>query len=227
MSGKRPYQVVCNADDPQWHQHRLLLATGSEMPTIMGEAPSWFSTTRGDLIRAKRQRIQHSFPTTRRMWWGSAAERGNIACFSKLTGLRTRPTNTLLASTKARIGATLDGLVLVPGRLDKADYLGHTSEDNNIATLLAELEDYEGLLPLEAKQSDGWKNQVDEWTKAVPRYYWIQVQTQLYVTGLPAGIIFCRLGVADLRAHLVPADEWFFEQMEESVEEFWKEVADD
>lgn len=78
---------------------------------------------------------------------------------------------------------------------------------------------------IEMKQSDGWKKQVEQWTEGVPEYYWIQVQTQLYVTGVDYAAVVCRLGVADIRCHVVLPDEDFWNhEMIPAVEEFWNEV---
>jgi hypothetical protein len=85
---------------------------------------------------------------------------------------------------------------------------------------------------VEAKQSD-WRahdaaSNRDKralWTEGVPDYYMWQVQTQLLVTGLDFALIFCRLGAADIRMHVVPALPFYQESILNAVEEFYDNLG--
>lgn len=223
------YSVITTAESPDWLEKKLDYVSGSEMATVMGRAPSWFSQTREDLIREKRAKVVRNSQPNRRMWWGTAAEKSNIEAFAKLSGARVRPSHAMLAKDGTRISCTLDGLVKAPSKVKYE--LPWTAGGKGDAPCQAAWTKFceqfslcEGLGLLEAKQSDGWPKQVEEWTEAPPEYYWCQVQCGLYVTGLAWGVLFARLGVADIRAHVIAADEVFFWEMEQAVDTFWKEV---
>lgn len=221
-------RFLCSDLDPEWLTHRCNHVTGSEMALVLGEAPKWFSTTREQLVAEKRSGVPNPFPPTRRMVWGKEAEYGNALIVEKALGTDVRPFNGFYESMEyPRIGTTIDGVMDITAESTGAPLLYQLCSDQKHAAefeaALKEHESSRGLL--EMKQSDGWKSQVEEWTKGVPHYYWIQVQTQLYVSGLPWAVIACRLGVADIRLHFVePDDFWIRGRMVPAVERFWKEV---
>lgn len=222
----KPFIKVCDDSDPDWLVKRCDYVTGSEMATILGKAPDWMKKyqTYDSLVEQKRSKQPSSTEPTRRMLWGKQAEKGNIDIFAKAAGIEVKKCNDFLASKKTRIGSTLDGLVMTPRTAQEA-VSGLWSDEAREVAFYRELASQSGLGVLEAKQSDGWKKQVEEWTEGCPAYYEIQVQTQLYVTGLSYGVIFCRLGVADMRAHVILPDRFLFEEMEEAVDKFWKVVG--
>lgn len=218
------YVVLGTAQDEGWLERRLDYVTGSEMAIVMGVAPTWYNTTREDLVREKATRRPKEWEPSRRMWWGSASEVANIRILGRLAGARVRPTNVMVAAPEARISATLDGFIKPPAFPDRAEYPGNTTNDAAFARFVGDLTRCRGVGIVEAKQSDGWPKQIQAWEVGVPEHYWVQVQAALYVLGLEWGVIFDRLGVADCRAHVVRADEFFHAEMVDAVAEFWKEV---
>lgn len=196
---------------------------GSEMSIVLGDAPDWMKKTRQDLIAEKRSGKPDTFEPTRRMLWGTRCERRNIEDLCWLTGIRAKPMNVLLQSTRnERIGSTLDGLCRLPSktpeRLPLADYC---ASERHAADVLSELEERKGqFCALEAKQTS-W---LGDWKDSPPGYYLTQLQTQLFVTGLDVGVIFAKVGADDMRVYFVEADPFLHEEMDEAVTEFWKEV---
>jgi putative phage-type endonuclease len=216
----KSYELVCHDDDPRWLSYRFDHITASEMSAVMGMCP-W--SNRDDVLRRKVSRSD-DFKATRNMWWGSELEQFNMEMFTKITGIRTRSCNAFLRSTKERrIAATIDGFALRP----RKDY-----EVLDIATkvpwaddLRAQLAKRSGLGLIEMKNTEAWFGK--KWHEAPPMHYVIQLQQQLYVTGLDWGILCGKLGAGDMIAYLIDADPFLHTEMEEDARSIWKEISDD
>lgn len=67
----------------------------------------------------------------------------------------------------------------------------------------------------------------DEWTDTMPVHYWVQVQHQLMVTGLPDAWVACLLGGQELKEYHVERNDEFIDLMLQKELEFWKCVQED
>lgn len=230
--------LVCTADnEAKWLAARKQYVTSTEMVVVLGMQPDFWSTTREQLIQQKRTG-EDGFKANRAMLNGSLCEKGNMAAFGDIMGCHIKQANEFHVrdldvddepAPRNRIAASIDGYIWPP---DKEMKYGYSSDDEVLNAVWWQLKhmktehgpEYRGLL--EAKQSKGWRGQVEQWAVAPPEYYTIQVQTQLYCTGAPYSVIFCRLGVDNWSGHVILPDEFLWEQMEEATEVFWKEVND-
>ncbi len=234
---------ICSADHGELHtQKRSEVVTSTDMVTILGLAPESWNSSVDDIIKAKRgERVpwpvcNHSHrtrteeecvaDTLRRTGNGNFSEAANIQLFGQLVGAHTKSVNDFfVADSGKHIGASVDGYIWPPS---KYPTYGLTSNDDLLDNIQDEIRELDlpsntmGLL--EAKQSSGWKAQKEQWAEAPYPYHVCQVQTQLYVTGLPYAVIFCRLGVDDWAGHVILPDEFFWEAIESAVAEFWERV---
>ncbi len=217
---KKQYELVCHDDDPSWLSYRFEHITASEMSAIMGRCP-W--ADREDIIRRKVTRSD-GFKATRNMWWGSELERFNMEMFTKISGIRTRSCNAFLRSTKnPLIAATLDGFALNPRK--DYDTLDIAIKKPWAHDLRAVLRNRSGLGLIEMKNTEAWF--AKKWYEEPPEHYVIQLQQQLYVTGLDWGILCAKLGAGDMIAYLIDADPLLHEEMEIDANAIWKEISDE
>lgn len=216
----RPFRKLCDASSPEWHRLRDLMVTGSDVASVLNKSP-W--KKREELLLQKRAANDNGFVPSRSMLWGSLAERANMAHFSQITGVRFRHTNAFLQSTLCPlIGATLDGLcrISVP---EDFHFLSFCSDREHAEGLSAEMLARDGQFGiLEMKQTEAWN--LKNWKVAPPEYYYLQVQAQLFTTGLDWALLVCKIGAADIRAYFVDADPLLHEDMIEAVQTFWEEV---
>ena len=216
----KSYELVCHDSDPQWLSKRFDFITASEMAAVIGVSP-W--SNREDVIRRKVTRSD-DFKPTRNMWWGSELERFNMESFTKITGIRTRSCNAFLRSTESpRIAATIDGFALRPRNdfepLDIATKVPWASD------LRAALKTRSGLGLIEMKNTEAWFGK--KWHEGPPLHYTIQLQQQLYVTGLDWGILCAKIGAGDMIAYLIDADPLLHMEMDEDARSIWKEIEDE
>lgn len=219
---------VIMVDKEAWLLERTEYVTSTDMAIVLGHAPKWFSQDRAGLIAEKRAKKPADFTPSRRMLWGSYSEYENIHTFAYLLGIPrigVVAENSFHKLPEERVAATTDGIIGYPQNPIKK---GYTSNDANLQAVHDALTWMGGdKAPwglVEAKQSDGWKSQVEAWDLAPPIYYVDQVQTALWVTGEPWAVIFCRLGVADLRAHVIMPDMDWRATASSAVKAFWEEV---
>ena len=216
----KSYELVCHDDDPRWLSYRFEHITASEMSAVMGMCP-W--SDRDDVLRRKISRSD-DFKPTRNMWWGSELEQFNMQMFTKITGIRTRSCNAFLRSTKnRRIAATIDGFALRP-RLD-FEPLDIATKVPWASDLRAQLRNRSSLGLVEMKNTEAWFGK--KWHEAPPMHYVIQLQQQLYVTGLDWGVLCAKIGAGDMIAYLIDADPYLHEEMERDTNDIWKEISND
>lgn len=222
---RRAFRRVCDAADPKWLEHRAQMICGSEMSIVLGNQPDWMKTTYEDLLAEKRSGVPRTFTPTRRMYWGTLCERSNMQLFAKSVGIQVRPTNALLQSTRnARVGSTLDGICRIPRTRREPDigFAELCGNQSHVAGFFDDIAEYAGRVGvIELKQTD-W---LGDWKSGPPLYYLVQVQTQLYVTGLDFGLLVARVGASDMRAFVIEPDPFLFDEMDEAVTQFWKEVS--
>jgi hypothetical protein len=75
-----------------------------------------------------------------------------------------------------------------------------------------------GVGVLEMKQT-GERN-ASNWKGGFPEYHWVQVQVQMFVTGLTWGAVVCKIGSSDMRWYRVAADEGFHAELPAIVKEY-------
>lgn len=215
----KPYEVVCTDSDPRWPQFRHELITASSVATLLGVSP-W--STREQLLEEKMQEEPRDWKDSRNMWHGRYDEHHNMRKFGDITGIRCRATHLFLRSTKlTKIGCTLDGLCIAP-RTERE--LVSVATKKNLTTLVNYVSGLGGTGLIEMKQTETWNGK--NWKTAVPPYYRVQVQTQLFVTGYDWAIIACAIGAADMTAYVIEKDDFFEDELTAAVADFVKELED-
>lgn len=224
---------VCEAYTPEWHSERFSCLTGSRIATLLGKNPF---DTREDLKESFRGR-ENSVELNRKMIWGMRMEEPNMRIFEEMYGsCIVHPTNSFYR--RGNIGATLDGLVvLLPEPLKRDCNLLFTSATSYADKAFKAIEQFHGTensvgliemkqtaLNYYSRREGKYVTNLETWGKEPPEYYWVQVQAQLYVTGLPWGLLCGRLGAADMRIHTIFPDPNFWKEMEREVETFFDEL---
>ncbi len=214
---------VVHADDPAWQEKRTEVVTGTGVAGLMGLNP-W----RGR--EALLDSYLRSFPWSdnHKTFWGRELEPSVLSGYAKLTGLSIIQANAFFS--KGPIGSTIDGLIdpeSLAGLLPASEgYVGTTAPTYWRKTIdeLAYLIGREEPVICECKVTSE-RNKAD-WGKEFPKYYWAQLQSQMFVTGLDYAVIVAKIGAYDIRHHLVPADTEFQQRMVQEAERFMKEVSD-
>lgn len=216
----KPYKVVCNDTDPAWLEHRHRYVTASAVAVLFNES-KW--SNRSQLLAEKSSSEPTVLTDTPNMWHGRMDDAHNMRKFCDALGFRYRQAHTMVESTQCEgLACTLDGLVInnpnkFPEPLISKDFKswGYSlKEDVNLMS---------GIGVLEMKQTEAWWHK--DWKDVPPAYYELQVQTQLYVTGLSWGVLACQIGAAMFKAFLIEADPDVHREIEVKVKEFWNEVA--
>ena len=213
------YKVICKDTDPEWLDHRHKYLTASNAATLFG-VNKWGGSY-SDLVEEKAApETPPPLQDTANMWHGREDEANNMRKFSKALGLRCKQTHVFLASTKCRLAATLDGMIINKS----PETIPYISKDSD--TWLPALKDRIELSPgvgiLEMKQTEAWFRK--DWDSSIPEYYLTQVQTQLYVSGVRWAVVACQIGAAMFKAYYVLPDLEFHRELESKVNEFWKDV---
>lgn len=211
---------VCLDSDPEWKPTRAKLVTGSAVATVMGLNPFQSREQLANIIQGYEI---DDFQGNNKTWWGSFSEKHNMAAFSTITGLRTEPHNGLYVSSACPwLGATLDGFVWRTGDERPLETLPLTGLSTGWWRRFQDaLEGVEGVGLVEMKQT----SRVGDWSYKVPEYYWVQAQSEMFVTGLPWAVVVAKIGADDMRMHLVLADEDFVSNMVEQTRAFAVEVG--
>lgn len=202
---RRPFRYVCTQDDPRWFQERRKVFTASEIAAFFGEGYK----TQKAILEDKLSDKDGSPPTPGdQAWWGLFLERRNLEAFGDLHGLPVRGFNGFLVSTRTPgLGATIDGLARENGQtgiveMKNVDMYDLSNQDNRIR----------------------WRNGFDGEKPRLPKYRWIQVQAQLYVTGYPFAYLCAKIGACDMVWHRIEPDELFFEDLEAVVAKAQKKL---
>lgn len=196
----RPYRVVCSqrAGMEAWLSARRGLLTASDVATFLGKNP-W--RTREQLIAEKAEAAGRSYQSPA-AWWGDHLEVPNMRGFAIASGCRVRPTRLLLARKDIPLGCTLDGLMT--RRVFPPRELTSLRLSNS---MYSQFDEDTGIGVCEMKQTSDRNGSA--WKQGIPEQYWIQVQVQMYVTGLTWGAVVCKIGASDMRWHRVVADDNF------------------
>lgn len=206
----------------EWHEARTKYITGTAAAAIMGLSrySNWESTLR-------EYKTGREFKQTRNMWWGSHSEESNILAFGQALcpAAKIETMNRFYISYP--FGATIDGTIefsedatLIANPLQAGAHSYWQRNLVNPLTMELRKGNTKGLV--EAKQT-GIRN-LKDWGVEPPIYYWAQCQIQMHVTGLPWCILFARVGVADLRAHLIMPDAEFIEVATDMATKFLEEL---
>ena len=215
----KPYEFVCYDDDPGWLKHRFQHITASESSVLLDRNP-WKS--RDDLFSEKAA-MSSPFKDSNSMWWGRQSERFNMRMFTKITGIRTRSCNAFLRSTRCPVMAcTIDGFAMAPRLRRKVDDVA--VKKGWLPDFMEDVHDVEGLGLIEMKNTEVWSRK--KWIPQPPDFYYIQVQHQLYVTGLDWALLVAKVGAADMVGHVVRSDYALQKMIKEDAKAFWKEVED-
>jgi putative phage-type endonuclease len=70
-----------------------------------------------------------------------------------------------------------------------------------------------------ARSTDGWG---EDGSTDIPVHYWIQLQHQLMVLGLPYGYVACLFGHYDFRTYAIRRDFDFTDKLAQALVEFWE-----
>ena len=215
----KPYKFVCYDSDPDWLKHRFQHITASESSVILDRCP-W--KTRQDLF-AEKAAMSAPFRDSNSMWWGRESERFNMQMFTKITGIRTRPCNAFLKSNIAPVLAcTIDGFAKAPRK--RRDVQDVAVKKGWLPDFMDEIHQRRGLGLIEMKNTEAWFRK--HWLPQPPDHYFIQVQHQLFVTGLDWAILVAKVGACDMIAHVIDADKAFHKMLKQDAKSFWKEVKD-
>lgn len=223
----KPYKVLCQAGSEHWKRLRHARVTATEVYSLLNEerpAGKKWPKTRGELAAAKAQVEPGDFPDTRRMWWGRHSEDANRQAFSAITGIRSRACHAFMESTRVPgLSCTLDALIIAPER-EVPEATALPTARPWPAKLRDEVRMRGGIGVLEMKQTDDFFGK--EWKTGIPAHYKAQVMAQLVVTGLDYAVIACKIGAANMEAHIVDHPGEIFEKtLREELESFWKEVG--
>ena len=216
---QKPYTFVCYDDDPDWLNHRFKHVTASESSVLLDRSP-WKSR---DQLFSEKAAMSSPFKDSNSMWWGRESERFNMQMFTKITGIRTRSCNAFLRSNICPVLAcTIDGFALAPkGRKEVLDV---AVKKGWLPEFMDEVHKREGLGLIEMKNTEVWSRK--KWFPQPPDYYYIQVQHQLFVTGLDWALLVAKVGAGDMVGHVIDADKALHKMLKEDATAFWKEVED-
>ena len=203
----RPYVKVEYASQEDWLEERRKVVTATEVAALFGEHPF---LTAEQLAANKRSR--NDIPVNRQMWWGIHLEPSILKAFQVFTGVRIRPTHSMLRSTRAPVSATLDGLVYCPEH--------PSGEHPDWVTIVGNLP--QGLGVIDAKNVSARSR--SRWLREAPKMYWWQIQTQTFVTGLDFGILVAKIDSSEMVAHVVEADADAHDAIQEAATAFMERL---
>jgi putative phage-type endonuclease len=197
-----PYDVLGTVDDADWSKRRGMGVGASETAILLGVHPRHGEGGPAELWAAKRGYSELARDVDEELArWGHVLEPVIIQQFStpRYAGWPAHQTREHLRS-KAHPWAlaSLDGWTLHP-------------------TL--------GWIPLEAKTVSPWI--ADRWVTSAPVEYWWQVQSQILVTGKPAGALAALVGGGTLMWELIPRDDAAQRVLATKGAEFWRCVEQD
>lgn len=221
----RPYRYICHDKDPQWLEERRKVFTASEIAAFFGEG---YKSQKEVLLGKFDLAPSDSDPDlARKAWWGREMERANMRAFSALTGFRSRPVNAFLTSVRLpSLGCTIDGLTTgLDLRCGLLEMKNVEMFDQRIDMDDQYEKIHEGKIQLyDLDNRVRWRNGFDGEKPRLPKYRWIQVQAQLYVTGYPFAVLCAKIGAADMVWHTIYPDELFFLDLEEVVRRAQKKL---
>ena len=227
MKGERStmtksYEFICDDQHPDWLKFRNNHITASEMSVLFDRCP-WKS--KKDLL-VEKVTGSSNYKDSKNMWWGRRMEKINMQIFSEITGIRTRSANSFLRSTREPLlAATLDGFAKVPESLNSEEFKHIAFKRPWWEKVHAGLSFASGLGLIEMKQTESYWEK--NWWPNPPDHYLIQVQQQLFVTGLDWALLVAKVGASDMVAHFIEPDEDMHKEMIEDATLFWKEVKND
>ena len=182
--------------------------------------------SRAELLAEKTGDAPSPLSDNRFLLWGRLCEETNMQATGECLRARTRGTHVMLESKRCpRVSCTLDGLIAAPRRPvePRLEWTRSRPTSGWVKGLREALRARKGQTGVLEMKQTGERNR-SKWTQGPPEHYWAQVQAQLFVTGYEWGVIAARIGTSDLIAHVVEADDLFFEEMVDSVEVFWEDV---
>lgn len=171
-----------------WLEARRGYLTSSDFYTWLGDTPKWWSDTRHEIIRAKRDGSQKEFPPDVQVSveHGSFDEEQVIRKFAYETGSECEAINSLTVNDRwPRLAASIDGLVHHCFPPDgKFCFSQDTERMRNVANGLEHFcQDGPVLLEIKKSTSAGWSNgKVSEW-------YIPQIQGQMHILDLERCVI--------------------------------------
>ena len=216
----KPYKVLCTDKDPNWLQLRHEHLTASDVAALLGESP-W--KTREQLLAEKSSPLPGEWKDTRNMWHGRFNEDHNRKKFSHITGIRSRGAHAMLASSLLTpLACTLDAIAIPPKEWPQIVPVA-VQTPSWISKVVQQVMDAGGMGLLEMKQTEAWYGK--EWKKGPPMHYWIQVQTQLFVTQFEWAILCCQIGAADMIAYFMRREPVFADELERAMKEYNEELS--
>lgn len=215
----KTYKFVCYDTDPEWLNHRYKHITASESSALLDRNP-WKSK---EQLFSEKAAMSSAFRDSNNMWWGRESEKFNMEMFTKITGIRTRSCNAFLKSTRCPVLAcTIDGFALAPRRRREVQEVA--VKKGWLPDFMDEVHRRSGLGLIEMKNTEVWSRK--KWLPQPPDFYYIQVQHQLFVTGLDWALLVAKVGAGDMVGHVVDADKAIQKMLKEDATAFWKEVED-
>jgi len=191
----RPFELVCRADDPEWHRERATGIGASEAAALIGLSP-WKSLVQ---LYAEKTGAIHPPDLTGNdaVFWGTRLESVVRDVFAERTGRFLDKGGVMLRSTR------------YPWAL---------------ATLDAWCSDRElgPYWPLEIKTTNAARG--EDWVDGPPPTYLAQVHWQMIVTGCDRATIACLIGGQQFVWADVERDEILTRKLIHAGEEFWQRV---
>ncbi len=160
------------SDREAWLEARRGYLTSSDFYTWIGDTPKWWSDTRHDIIRAKRDASQKEFPpdVAVSVEHGSFDEEHIMAKFAAEVGAEVEPVNSLTTNDRwPGLAASIDGFVhhcFPPDGEFRFAQNGPAMEQ--VALQLEELcQDDSVVCEIKKSTSKGWSDgKVSEWYRA-------------------------------------------------------------
>lgn len=186
-----------NTAEDRWLKRRMSGIGASEAASAIGESP-WCSAVE---LYGRKRGIIEPLEQTERMEWGNRLEPAIVAKFVEVTGRK------VVNDGKRKLLRHKEHSWMI-ATLDRRQVFPHSTP-------------FDGIL--EVKNVSAYAK--DDWTGGVPRYYWIQVQHQLAVTGYAFGSLAVLLGGQEFRWMDIVRDDGFIEEtLIPQERDFWNGV---
>jgi putative phage-type endonuclease len=194
-----PYEILGSSDDrDRWLQLRRSGVGASEIAAVLGESP-WLSAIELYAMKVGASEGAPGLDEAEHVYWGGRLEPSIIAGYQDRTGRPVKREGLLLRSREC------------PWALCTLD--GSTALDVGAP-----------WRPLEIKNIGVQKAR--EWEEGPPRYYFLQIQQQLLVTGAECATVAALIGGNRMVWCDVPRDEIEIRRIKRAGRIFWSECVE-
>lgn len=197
----RPYEIVCTADDEQWHAARMTGIGASEIACVLG--CGFMSAL--ELYYIKRGETPEPEFDQESLFWGRILEPAIIKGYAQRSGRWATPSGQLLRSLEH------------PWMLCTLDSWTATWPGAGPPIRAAQW-------PLEIKNWSSYA--ADQWAQGAPEKYRLQVHQQMIVTDRQRGTVAGLLGGQQLAWEDVDRNEQDVRRIIYGGNKFWQQVQD-